>query len=173
VNSFDSIGTSRTVNYKIINQFAGSKFFGAAGFEAGLNLVIPLGISEWRVIGIETSMQQEFGKYLQFRKQLPDSVATLLVRNSFLVTLGGYSEITAKIKHGSVGFKLGIGTLLGSAYHHLDIYDTYYSSYDRLTYEYFNLTFRYTNKKWTGYVQGNLATKSENILFGANYRLGK
>jgi len=120
VNTFDSFGISRSVDYKIINQYAGSKFFGTTGIEAGFNLVIPLGISEWRVLGIETSMQQEFGQYLQFRKQLPDSAATLVVRNSFLTTLGGYSEITAKTNHGSVGFKIAIGTLLGSAYHHLN-----------------------------------------------------
>jgi hypothetical protein len=172
VKSFDSLGTSSSVNYKIINQFAGSKFFGTGGVEAGLNIVVPVGFSEWRVLGIETSMQQEFGEYLKFREQLPDSAATLIVRNSFLATLGGYSEITAETKHGSVGFKLAIGTLLGSGYHHLQINDSNYS-YDRLVYQYFNLTFQLTSRKWTGYLQTNFATKSGNALFGANYRLGK
>src|ERR1700744_5358716 len=84
-------------------------FFGAVGFNGGMNLVVPFDNrgSEWRIIGIETSLQNEFGEYLQFRKSLKDSTVSLAEGNNWTTTLGWYSEFVVKTKNGNeVGDKI-------------------------------------------------------------------
>ena len=172
LNRYDSLGSSNSVNYRILNDHAGNKFFGAACFNGGINGVIsfPDG-GEWR-LGMETSLSREFGDYLSFRQQLPDSAATYIVRKSFFATLGGYTEIADKIENGSYSFRFGAGTVLGNDYHHIDP-DKQFWTTDVRGYRYIHVTAQLTIKKWTGYLQSNFATKASSALFGVNYRLGK
>jgi len=171
---YDSLNSSSTINYHILNQYAGSKFFGAAGFNAGINAVVPFDRGgEWRVVGFETFLNQEFGDYLQFRQHLPDSAATYIARKAFFATLDVYTELVDKTKTGSMSFKMGVGTALGRDYHS-NIRNSYeFFTADIPGYYYTNFTFQATVKKWTAYGQLCFATKATNALFGFNYRLGK
>ena len=93
-----------TYHYTVSN-----KSFGIYGLCGGMNLVIPFGNGrgEWRVIGFETSFQKEFGNYLQFRKQLPDSVADILATYGQEFTLGGTTELVGISRHGTeIGYKV-------------------------------------------------------------------
>jgi hypothetical protein len=162
-------------NARVINQYSGSKFFGGTGFNGQINGVVPIRrgdrSGEWRFLGIETSLQHEFGDYLQFRKQLPDSAATLIAKSNFFGTLGLYTELVGKTRQGNFGFRFAAGLILGSSYNGLNIYD---NSSDRyLRYNYTTFTFHYTWMKYTGYVQTNSATKAFGVHFGMNYRIGK
>ena len=149
---------------QIINQYAGKIFFGALGFNGGINAVISLPKGEWRIVGLETSLYKEFGDYLAVRKQLPDSAATFINRKNFFGTLGVYTEIAGGIKHGSINLKFSGGTVLGSSYHNVPRTGNY---------GYFNFTIAATVKKLSPYFQANFATRASNALFGINYRLGK
>jgi hypothetical protein len=85
VNKFDSNFNDPTVNYQGINQYAGKKFFGGYGAGAGTDIILPIsGGSEWRILGFEFSLTREFGKYLQFRNQIPYSYDTMLRRIAFM-----------------------------------------------------------------------------------------
>ncbi len=152
-----------------LNQNAGNHFFGGTGFNGGINLVIPFYKREWRILGVETSLRHEFGRYLQFREQLPDSAATLDIRDNFFGTAGLTTEFIGQTPTGQFGFKWAYGWVLGSAYQNLNIYDN--TSGHFLRYRYFNFSFHYTYTRYTGYVQLNTATKATALHLGLNYRL--
>jgi hypothetical protein len=128
-------------------------------------------IIEWRIIGFETSMTHEFGDYLQFRKQMPDSAATLIVRSSFFATVGLTTELVRKIQDGQIGWKFASGWALGSSYNFLEIHDN--ASQTNLGgYGYFSFTFHYTVDQYTAFFQVISATKATGIHFGLNYQIG-
>ncbi len=166
-----SARTATPFDAKIIDQNAGNKFFGGTGFSGGINGVLPTNRSEWRFLGIETSLEREFGDYLQFRKQLPDSAATLIERSNFFGTLGFYTELLGKTRQGNFGFRFATGIILGRSYNNLNIYDN--QSKHNLRYSYTNFTFHYTLLRYTGYWQLDFATKASGSHFGLNYRIGK
>ena len=169
---YDSLGNNRTVNYKIINQNTGTYFFGGGGLDAGINVVSVGRKSEWRVFGVETSLRQEFGKYGKGRDNIPDSAATVVVRNRFFGTVGIFTDVVAQTMNGSVGFKFGFGTVLGNEYHRFNFRDSYFAN-NPPSFGYFNFTVHTSFNKWTGYMQSNIAKKAATFLLGANYRLGK
>ncbi|MDR3713910.1 MAG: hypothetical protein P4L51_13900 [Puia sp.] len=156
---------------RTINQYAGNHFFGGTGMRGGINGVVTAGDREWRVLGVETSLEREFGDYLAFRKQLPDSAASFLVKSNFFGTVGLYTEWLGKTPHGDFGFRLATGWLLGSSYNHLNIYNNSSDTY--LRYRYFNFTFHYTWTNYTAYLQTDAATKANGIHLGFNYRIGR
>ena len=165
MNPYYPEGNDRTVNSQILNQYVGKISFGAVGFNGGMDVVIPLrGGGEWRLIGVETSVYKEFGDYLAVRKQLPDSAATFIARKGSFATIGGYTEIADKTRYGSFGIKFSLGAVLGKEYHNVK---------DIGSYAYFSFALAPTIRKWTPYVQTNLATKASGVLFGVNYRIGK
>src|ERR1700743_436659 len=88
-------------------------FFGAVGFNGGLNFVVPFGSngSEWRILGVETSLQNEFGDYLKYRKVMTRTATGLDQTNVWTTTIGGYSEIIWKTKNNDqIGYKISYGT---------------------------------------------------------------
>lgn len=161
-NSFDA---------KAIDQHAGNHFFGGTGARGGINAVVTRGNQEWRVLGLETSFEHEFGDYLNFRKQLPDSAATLLVKSNFFGTIGLYTELLGKTRKGDFGFRFALGWILGSAYNNLNIYDDSKKRY--LRYRYYDFIYHYTYQRYTGYLQIDAATKTTGLHLGFNYRLGR
>ena len=173
VDTFAMLGNNRTVNPVIINANAGKKNFNGFGFAGGINYVLPFENGEWRVMGFETSVYKESGNYLKFRETLPDSAATIIIRNDVFATAGGYSEIIGKTSKFSYGFKLGIGTILGGAYRVRSIIDADITRNGKLSYNYANLTLHFSKNKFTGFTQFNFATKANSFMIGANYRLGK
>ncbi|HXB94694.1 MAG TPA: hypothetical protein VNU70_06035 [Puia sp.] len=155
-----------------LQAYTGSKSFGSIGFSGGINLVTPLGArGEWRFLGVETSLQREFGDYLSTRRELPDSLATLIIRNRFFGTAGITSEIIGGTRRGEFGFRFAGGWVLGSAYHSLNIYDSL--SNGPLTYYYFDASFHYTFDRYTAYYQVDGGKKATTIRFGFIYRFGR
>lgn len=169
---YDSVGNNKTVNYRIINQNTGTYFFGGPGFDGGINLVSAGRKSEWRIFGVETSLRQEIGQYGKVRDGIPDSAATVVIRNRFFGTVGIFTDIVAKTSTGPLGFKFGWGTVLGNTYHHFTFKDSYFSQNPPF-FGYFNFTVHLSSNKWTGYIQSNAAKKAATFIIGANYRIGK
>jgi hypothetical protein len=160
-------------NANYLNSQAGARFFGSAGFNGGANLVWGMKHSEWRYIGIETSLHQEFGDYLTFRRKLPDTAATLIIRNPFFATLGFSTEIVKRVRHGARhgewGFRLASGWALGDRYGNSGIYDN--ESKRTLVYGYTSFSFHYTYERYTGYLQLTGATQARSLNLGFYYRL--
>lgn len=152
-----------------VNSYSGDHFFGGIGFEGGVNLVVPMGGAEWRFLGVETSVTQEFGNYLAVRRQMPDSIANLINRDALFATIGLNTEVVIYERDGEWGWRVGFGWPLGSAYSSPGVFDNATGRF--LHYKYFNFSFHYTHKRITGYGQLNLATKESGGVFGANYRL--
>lgn len=99
--SFDAAG---------INERAGHKFFGAYGLNGSINVVLPFRRSEWRVLGIEAAWNREFGNYLDFRKNMPTGIATMVDRKNNYFVWGFFTEILGRVGHGdnSLGYKLAL-----------------------------------------------------------------
>jgi hypothetical protein len=172
IKPYDSVGNNNTVNYTIINQHKGNYFFGGGGFDGGINFVTGSENFEWRIFGIETSLRQEFGKYVHVRNNIPDSAATVVVRNRFYGTFGMFTEIVGKGRRTETGCKLGFGGTIGSDYHNFHFTDSYFAQ-NPPSFGYFTLNVHTTANKWTGYIQGNFAKKAAACLIGMNYRISK
>jgi hypothetical protein len=154
-----------------LNALSGSRFFGGAGFSGGVNAMIPMGQGEWRFLGVETNLHQEFGDYLHLRRHLADSLATYIVRQPFFGTAGLTSEWIFRTKQGDFGFRLGYGWALGAAYHPSDLYDSV--SQNELHFNYTSLAFHYTFGQNTLYLLAESGTKSGSVRLGFIYRLGR
>jgi hypothetical protein len=154
-----------------LNQYAGPRTFGGTGYSAGINMFIPMGQSEWRFLGLETTAHHEFGDYLALRRKLPDSTATLIVRNPSFGTLGLTTEMTGRTGQGEFGFRLAHGWVLSSPYGQTDIYDNLSKS--RLRYRYTSFSFHYSYRRYTGYMMVQTGAKASSFNTGLVYRVGR
>jgi hypothetical protein len=151
-----------------LNTYSGPHFFGGVGFQGGINGVMPFDRGEWRYLGVETSVTQEFGNYLAVRKQLPDSIVTLLDRSPLFATAGINTELVGHTRQGEFGFKWAFGFALGHSYSNPGVGD---GNGNPLRYKYFNFTFHYTYRRFTSYLQVNDATYANLVFLGIDYRL--
>jgi hypothetical protein len=170
VTHLDSAGLDPAVNFRYVNSAAGSKFFYGYGAEGGINIVVPFHKGEWRALGIEGSTHQELGSYLDFRQKMPDSAATLIIRNSGFSTIGLYTEFLGSAVDGEVayGLRFSIGRIIEPEYNNATID---YS--EQITYTYWSLGYHLTYDKWTYYFTFNDSKKSQGVKLGAIYQLGK
>jgi hypothetical protein len=155
--------------YRYLNQVTGNRSFGGAGFSGGMNAVWSVPGGEWRYARFETSMTHEFGEYLNMRRQMPDSVATLIVRSNFFSTLAVTTELVRKCSYGQIGWKWAFGWALGSNYNFLNIEDNFSGHISGFTY--FDFTFHASGPRLTGFIQITSATKANAFHIGCNYRL--
>ncbi|BAV09253.1 hypothetical protein FLA_5301 [Filimonas lacunae] len=161
-----------------VNSTAGNKFYGSGNIHGGINLCIPFGrisnSGEFR-FGVKSSLHQEFGNYLSFRKALnPDSLSGL-VTNNVLGSFAFTSELVFSLDRR--GRKLGLGgefgCLVGKDYrdNNFGKGDIYYNNLkSRYTYisGIIQLTF---GNLWTAYVQQTFGTRVVAFHAGVNYRL--
>jgi hypothetical protein len=152
-----------------------NNFFGSYGVSGGINIVTTHPHlnknkhSEWRILGLETSLQKEFGQYADFRDKLPDSTANIIFRKHFSAYMGLYSEwLWTNRDQVEFGFKMGFGTDLspGSSY-------TNYFAPSILPLNCFSIAYHVKKDHFTGFIQTNFGTDASNIQFGLSYRLGK
>jgi hypothetical protein len=151
-----------------INKHAGSKFFGSAGLQGGINYVIPINNkgSEWRVIGLEVAVQKEMGDYLNFRKQLPDSAARIITRTNLFTNIGLTTEVLKRKRRYSLGMRFAAGIAL-------PVYHDSHTSNTSLPF-YFSPAFHFTRKHITSFLQLNIThAYAFGLQFGAQYRLGR
>jgi hypothetical protein len=174
LGSYNINGNYFDNNYRdsSIYRHAGNKSFGAYGLNAGLSAATPMGRrGEWRYIGVEGSLFSEFGDYYSFRKNLPDSAASIIDKKKYLGSLGINTELVFKGRSkNKFGIKIAMGSYLRRGY--------YYNGYSGNSYSlsnqdlfYFSNTYHFTVKKMTTYFQFNVATKAGHFQFGVNYRL--
>jgi hypothetical protein len=154
-----------------LNAMSGSRFFGGLGFSGGFNGVIPMGQGEWRFLGVETSLHQEFGDYRQFREKLPDSLASYNVHQSFFGTAGLSSEWVFRTREGDFGFRFSGGWALGPAYRATGVYDSIAKA--PLRYGYGTFSFHYTWNQYTLWYQVESATRASAYRLGFSFRLGQ
>jgi hypothetical protein len=155
-----------------LEPFAGDKFYGSTSFSGGINGVLPFERGgEWRFLGVETSLHREFGDYLGFRSQLPDSLVTLVVKSRYFGTVGITSEIIGRTGHGEWGFRFATGRILGSSYNNLHLFDSVKGR--PLQYLYTDVSFHYTYNRFTGYFQVDGGTHATTGRLGVVYRISR
>ncbi len=158
------------VTARQLAAYSGPHTFGAAGFSGGINGVIPMGQGEWRFLGIETSLNREFGDYLHFRRKLPDSLASYIVRQSFFGTFGLSTELVFRTRQGNFGFRFSGGFALGVPYNRPNPDDKF--GPNSLYYGYGTFAFQYTYHRWTVWYHDEFATRGYSTQLGFTYRLG-
>ncbi len=167
VKRYHAVVPKMQIDSSAINAMAGKKFFGGYGLDGGINFVLPLSNgSEWRVLGIETCYRNEFGDYLKFRKQLPDSAANIIDNNRSVMWLGIASDIIIKIKNSKLGYKVALGGSVLQNAHKVT------GNEKQNGYGYFSQTFSFTNNKWTVFSAINFGTYAFMFQSGINYQLG-
>lgn len=168
--------TWNAINNAMINAAAGGKFFGGYGASGGIDFVHPIFRgSEWRVLGLSFSLQNEFGDYGRFRKALPDSAAGTIFHNNLIGVLGLSTEFAFKLRHGMLGYKLILARdiLNGSnQYKGIDVKD---KTADRRVTDmaYFGQVLSLTHNRFTGSFQFNASYYTINARLGGSYRLGQ
>jgi len=150
----------------------GTKFFGAYGGYAGISAATPMGRrGEWRYIGLEGTLFNEWGDYYRFRKELPDSSANSIDKRKWLGSLGLSTELVFKRRSGN---KFGMKFIFGSYLRSLSYNNYNGNSYDNRSHDnllYFSAVYHATVRRSTGFVQLNIATHATNVQLGLNYRL--
>lgn len=158
-----------TTSFHILDK---GKFFGGYGIAAGINIVASSRRVEWRVLGLETSFQNEFGKYTAFRKDLPDSAADMNFRNTFTGTLGLYTDYSFTDRHRIIsGFKFAAGMMINPNSNYLHVQDIKSANIFPVTY--FSTTFHIAKDQVSAFIQLNLGTYADGFQCGISYRLGK
>ena len=141
--------------------------FGSYGLSAGFNGVATKGRGEWRYLGVEATIQKEFGNYYTFRQSLPDSAANIIFRNDLTGTIGIYSDALWSYRNGSqFGIKFGIYQVVNSQKEY-----TVQNANIIFPVNFFSLTFHGTIKRFTGFMQSNIGTKASSFQIGTSYRL--
>lgn len=142
-------------------------FFGAYGFSGGLNFALPFKHSkgEWR-FGIQTSLQHEFGKYLSFRKSLPDSAIDILATDNWTKQIGIATEWVKRKRSVELGYKIAVGWSFPSGSNYLGD-----SSYGKPFY--ITNTIHLTKGKVNGFCQINVGNHTTTFQTGVNYMLCK
>ena len=170
----DSALTASGLYYGSLSPRRANYFFGGAGADVGANVVAPFNGGEWRIFGVEASVRQEFGDYVRARKAVPDSQGAVVIPDKFFGSSGVYSELVLDAGGGSlVGLRMSTGRAFGSKYRNLDVsVDTAFGS-AIIRFNYFNVNLHYTHERFTTYVQFGTAGKSDHVLAGVNYRLGR
>src|SRR6185312_2534649 len=159
MGTWGALGISSNVAHADqLNAYSGTYSFGGAGFQAGFNGVVPIDHGEWRFLGIETSDTSEFGDYLETRRQMPDSIATLINRNALFASIGLTTEAIRYTRHGEFGCKWAFGVALGRRYLDPGVEDLVYKQ--QLHYTYFTICPHYAYQRWTAYLQLIKATET-------------
>ncbi len=149
-------------------------FFGSYGFSGGINIVKSSDRREWRALGIETTIQNEFGNYADFRKNLPDSAANVIFRKTLTATIGLYTDMIWISRHQRVyGFKFSGGFILNSSNNYSQMITDIKSTKNIFPLTYFSPCFHATIEKVTGFIQLNFGSYADGCQMGFSYKLGK
>lgn len=167
VNPYKGKVNNKNLDTVSINNSAGAKFFGGWGATGGINLNLPFSKHEWR-IGTELTWQQEFGQFLHFRNQLPDTAANIINTRRSHITAALTSDLVFHIHNGSIGYKIAFVRSL---------YRLYGFNKNRVPYEvipsYVSQTIHLTIHQITGFSQLNFGTYAMSFQVGLNYRLSR
>jgi hypothetical protein len=150
-----------------INNSAGGKSFGGWGATGGVSFNLPFSKNEWRV-GTEITWQQEFGQFLHFRNQLPDTAANLINTRRNEISIALTSDLVFHIGNGAIGWKQAFVR----SFYRLHGFDKNRVPYDVIP-AYVSETLHLTIHRVTGFTQLNFGTYAMSCQLGLNYRLGR
>jgi hypothetical protein len=129
---------------------------------------------EWRALGIETTVQNEFGNYADFRKSLPDSAANVIFRKTLTATIGLYTDMIWESRnHRVYGFKFSGGFMLNSRSNYSQMITDIKATKNIFPLTYFSPCFHATIEKVTGFIQINFGSYADGFQMGFSYKLGK
>jgi hypothetical protein len=153
-------------NLPITNR--GNRFFAGLGAFGGADIVIPFATgSEWRVLGVETNFQYEFGDYQSLRLKLPDSSAQAITRDKYFHTIGFTTNVIKKFRNSETSFGYKCGFYISTS--RTSRLDNYYGT--NLLPMYLANTLHLTRGRVTGFAQINAGSYALNFQTGVNVRL--
>ncbi|RYF87691.1 MAG: hypothetical protein EOO00_12210 [Chitinophagaceae bacterium] len=123
--------------------------------------------SEWRVFGVETNIQKEFGDYESLRQKMTDSIANIVDRDSYFHTVGFTTNVIKKFRKSGNTFGYKFGFHLST--NRIRRYDAYYGTY--LLPMYISNTLHLTRQRVTGFAQINAGSYAVSFQTGINVRL--
>ncbi|RYG04816.1 MAG: hypothetical protein EOO02_05230 [Chitinophagaceae bacterium] len=151
-------------------QFGDGMFVAGAGVFAGAYYTIPLDWGgEWRVIGLESNFQKEFGEYGKMRKLLPDSLAEGIQRPDYFNTIGITTNLIRKFRKSKNKFGYRAGIFISTT----QVRDTKTMYAYNVIPAYVVNTVHFTKRRVTGYAQVNIGTYAANFMIGGSVRIGK
>lgn len=170
VNKYDSSPLLRPrIDAATINRYAGNKFFGGIGVIGGIDVVVRLGGGEWRVLQLETTIQQEFGAYLRFRNELPDATASAISHVNPYATISIGTDIIGTLKRrNAFGYKFALVTATRALYGDFGDYPRSY-----VTPFYASNIFHLTIDPVTVYFQSNIGTQAWSFQTGINAEISR
>ena len=172
ISRYDTNTVNPDFDTAFVNKYGGNNFFGSANLAGGIGIAIPISRSgEWRIIAVSATLQNEFGKYLQFRQRIEKDHINVssLAPNSLLATIGISTGMAWHTRNGSIALQTQLNYLLGKSYTFTD-YDNNGEQFLR-HYNYVNNTVSYTRNRLTGFLQANIGKRMSNFGTGVNYRL--
>jgi hypothetical protein len=153
-------------NVPVTNR--GNRYFAGLGAFGGFDFVIPFATgSEWRVFGLETNFEREFGDYQTLRLKLPDSAAQAITRDKYFHTLGLTTNVIKKFRKSGNTFGYKFGFYFGTS--RTKRLDNYYGT--NLLPMYISNTLHLTRDRVTGFAQINAGSYALNFQTGINVRL--
>ena len=162
-------------DYRYYN--GGNLFWGGTGINASISAVklFARNKGEWRYIGLQGSVQKEFGKYLDFRQKMPGNLNGLdyVERRGATTTLGLFTEFVRRTRSGmQIGYKGAIGVAALSR-----LFYAYNQEYDRqkapALADYVSNTFHMTKNRVTGFIQLNFGREFISFQTGAVVRISR
>ena len=171
VSRIDSFGNSNTVDYKYINDHAGNYSTGGYGIDGAVHLLHVNDGVEWRVVGMEFTLNKEFGDFYKFRLDMPRNSATIIDSADVFSTLGVYTEVINTKGKMRPGFKFGYGRALRPA---LGTSDGNFFDLDHvLKFKYYTFAGSIRTERSTFFLQMNLGEKGRSVQAGGSFRLGR
>jgi hypothetical protein len=159
---------NKNLDESLIDSMAGSKIWGGMGITGGIDFSLPYNRNEWRILVLEGSWQQEFGRYLDFRKNIPDTAANLIDHRKHYFTISVGTEVVVHTRKGQVGYKMAVISSTRNLYGF---------NKDRLPFTrtpgYWSQTFHLSVNKVTGFTQLNFGTYAMSWQLGFSYLLGR
>lgn len=156
-------------NVDYLNKIDGDKFLAGAGGIGGFHFIIPFeNGNEWRVFGVEGSVQKEFGDYKNIRFGIPDSSAHAVDRNDLHGSIAFSTNFIKKFKKSgrTFGYKLAYVTSTNPVRE-----DRYGLKRHSFRPGFLSNTFHLTVDRITGFAQFNVGNYVANMQLGVNYRL--
>lgn len=162
-------------DFQYFDERKGYKFYSGFTTLAGLTYSIPINSkTEWRILGVQATLQREYANYLRFRKLIKEDEIWIsgLSVNPWLLTVSFSSEICWKTNTGNLFYLGQINLLTGKEYKYSLLHNPLNpNDKEGGRYAFFTNTFGLETKKASFFMQGYIGQRLIGVQLGTNIPL--